>query len=83
MMYPDKYFTPTEARDKVGRAIRTKVNFSGVVKGTTGKVVGFYHHTGKSCGVEIQWDLLGRPTPLVDGFSKDEYVEFLEEIHND
>ncbi len=79
-MDANTYFTPQEARALVGRSIRTKVYFSGVEYGTTGKVVGYYHHTPRLCGVEIQWDLLGRPNPLIDGFSKSEYEQFLEEV---
>lgn len=78
-MPPNEYFTPEEARAKVGRRIRTDFAFSSVERDTTGKVVGFYHHSPKQCGVEVQWDLLGRPTPLVDGFSKTEYQDFLVE----
>jgi hypothetical protein len=38
-------------------------------------------HPGRGCyDVAIQWNLPGRVKPLVDGFSKEEYQRFLEEI---
>jgi hypothetical protein len=54
--------------------IRTKVEFSGVPKGTTG--------TSEVDGKEfkITWDLPNRAKPLVDWFSKDEFEQFLEII---
>ena len=79
-----EYFTAVEVMKKLGQKIRTKVAFSGVPKGTTGTVTGSYGEKEKR--LDITWDLpctadgIPRQKPLVDGFRKDEYEEFLEEI---
>ena len=73
-----RYFSKDEAQSKLGRNIRTKVDFSGVPAGTKGFVYNYYNHSGtKNYGVEIKW---GLDQHLVDGFSKDEYDQFLEEL---
>lgn len=80
--FVNEYFTYEEA-DLLSRKkmrVRSMVNFSGVDAGTTGQVTGWYAHPGQKYGVNIQWDLPGRAHPLVDGFSKAEYVRFLEEV---
>jgi hypothetical protein len=63
----------------VGINIRTKVEFSGVPKGTTGKVIedltpGRNH---KEKEYAIQWGLV-RTKPLVDWFTESEFRDFLE-----
>jgi hypothetical protein len=75
-----KDFTDVEVESKIGKKIRTNHEFSGVPLGTTGTVLRSYEYSDGGFGLEIQWDLKGRMKPLVDGFSKDEYDEFLEEI---
>lgn len=71
------YFTKSEARSKIGKRIKTNREFSGVPVNTCGTVVGMYKYAGsKDCGLNITWDGLH----LIDGFSKDEYEAFLEEI---
>jgi len=77
------HFTYSGALDKQGKKIRTLQEFSGVPAGTTGTVTGMYHRFSSkenNYGLDISWDLPDRLRPLVDGFSKDEYEEFLEEI---
>lgn len=73
------HFTRREALGKLGKKIKTLRHFSGVPAETTGTVTGMYA-CGNSFGLDITWDLPGRARPLVDGFSKDEYEQFLQEI---
>lgn len=74
-----KYFTKSEADKKVGTKIRTLREFSGVPQYTTGKVTGTYEVT-EGCGLDITWDIAHTFKPLTDGFSKDEYDQFLQEL---
>ena len=78
----NEYFTKCEASEKMGRRIRTNVDFSGVTRGTEGVVVEIYSHQypRKNWGVIIRWDLTRK---LNDGFSKTEYETYLEEITDD
>lgn len=75
-----RYFTLAEAREKVGKKIRSLREFSGVPAGTTGTVLRSYEYNDGNVGLDIQWDLPGRYKPLVDGFSRDDYERFLEEV---
>lgn len=77
MIDRDEYFTPEEAQAKVGKRIRTLVEFSGVPKGTNGVVL---PPTDKLVSLPIQWALVGRLKPLVDWFTKWEYEKYLEEL---
>lgn len=77
-----EYFTKQEAADKTGRRIRTKIQFAGVPKSTTGRVL---QPNDELVSLPIQWDLPGRlfgthKKPLVDWFSKRDYESYLEEI---
>ena len=52
-------FTRQEAERKIGKVIRTSVDFSGVPKGTTGKVIkiddtGDFERERESWGVAVQ-----------------------------
>ena len=62
-------------REKVGRTIRTRIAWSGVPRGTEGKVI---EVDGKL--LMIEWKLPGRDKPLVDWFTEAEYAGFLEEV---
>jgi hypothetical protein len=73
----NEYFREYEASRKIGRMIKTNIEFSGVPKDTRGMVVDIYPHNKDNWGVSIQWSLDHK---LVDGFSKTEYVQFLEEV---
>ena len=73
----NEYFREYEAARKIGRMIKTNIEFSGVPKDTRGMVVDIYQHNHMDFGVSIQWSLDHK---LVDGFSKTEYVQFLEEV---
>lgn len=78
----NKYFTWQEASAKMGRRIRTKVYFADVPAGTEGVVCNWYpmgDRRKQEAGVEINWRRwIG--DSLKDGFSKDEYQDYLEEI---
>ena len=74
-----KHFTEAEAKKMIGIKVRTLWEFSGVPAGTTGTVKGYYGYPNRSC-LDISWDLPGRSRPFVDGFSKEEYYQFLEQI---
>jgi hypothetical protein len=80
------YYEREEANSKIGKKIRTLHEFSGVPEGTTGTVLNAYKVTEyppkNRYGLTIQWDLLnldGIYQPILDGFSKDEYEQFLQE----
>ena len=73
-------FTEREAREKIGRRVRTLRAFSGIPEGTLGEVMGMYDDSGKGFWVFIRWSLPSRSHDIVDGFSKDEYLEFLAEV---
>lgn len=72
-------FSAEEAQGKVGRMVRSLVEFSGVPKGTTGRVVAVYEVGRDRFSVDVEWNLPERAKPLRDGFSKDEYERFLVE----
>ena len=69
-----QYFTQVEAEGKVGRRIQTRVDFSGVPRGTTGRVVSAdeagwakpaFGKEEEVYDVAIQWEL-PRPEPSAD-----------------
>ncbi len=73
-------FDHTTALGKVGRRIRTLVEFSGIPQGTTGQVIQA-EPSGAGYTLAIQWELPERRArPLVDWFSRSEYERFLVEI---
>lgn len=72
-----EYFTKQEAQSKIGKRIKTNHEFVDVPVNTCGTVSGTYKYSGSNdYGLDIKWDEL----PFTDGFSKDEYEEFLEEL---
>lgn len=73
-------FEECAALTKVGRRIKTMVEFSGVPRGTFGEVTRA-DRSGEEYTVAIQWELSERlGKPLVDWFTKDEYERFLVEV---
>jgi hypothetical protein len=74
-----EWFTEDEARAKIGTRIRTRVEFSGVRAGMVGTVIRHYA-SGRGRALDIAWEIPGRSALLVDGFSKDEYQQFLMEL---
>lgn len=78
------YFTEDEAKEKVGKEIKTRYAFAGVPEGSAGKVTGIFEIPFSSVnrfGVYVTWRIPNAPSiPMIDGFSKDEYEQFLEEI---
>jgi hypothetical protein len=68
---------------RIGTAVKTKVPYSGVEKGTIGRIVNYYKAGRNSTrdadfyAVEIRWNRFPGDT-LVDGFSKSDYENGLE-----
>lgn len=77
-MTENKYFIQEESLVKIGKRIRTDVEFSGVAKGTEGIV----SEADASGTVAIVWDMPERQKPLMDWFSKTEYEKYLTEIES-
>ncbi len=85
--YERKYFTRSEAEKLVGRRIRSLVDFSGVPKGTTGRVIRA-DPTGQSkppfgeavevFNVAIQWGLPRRQPCIATGIADGESFVFLD-----
>jgi hypothetical protein len=71
------YFSKDEARSKIGKDIKTLTRFADIPIGTTGKVVEAYKMDFGAFGLMIQWNI---SDTIKDGFSKDEYEEFLDEV---
>ncbi|MEW6687324.1 MAG: hypothetical protein AB1393_14160 [Candidatus Edwardsbacteria bacterium] len=76
-------FPKEEALEKVGKTVKTKIEFSGVPKGTVGEVLrpfeGDFDKQGNIISLPIRWNRFQRDK-LIDWFSKQEYYKFLEEI---
>jgi hypothetical protein len=82
----ERFFTRAEAEAKVGKKIRTLVEFSGVPKGTTGQVVrvDLMGKTKSAFGVAsevydvvIQWELTIEPTEVTRGETDGEPFIFI------
>ena len=70
-----RYFDYVQAAKLVGRRIRTKIAWSGVPAGTTGRIVradNSYTESGRLALV-IRWDLPALPKPLEDWFDVNEF----------
>jgi hypothetical protein len=59
-------FTEAEAQAKVGKVVHSLVEFSGVPKGSTGRVIKI-DDLGDGWDVVIQWDLLQPPPSVLQG----------------
>ena len=66
------YFTPTEAKSKLGKTVITKIPLYQLPRGTTGRIVDTY-------SMESGLGLIVSLGDFMDGFSKDDYYRFLEE----
>jgi hypothetical protein len=75
------YFGKEAAEALIGQRVRSLVEFRGVPKGTTGRVVRA-DRTGNddAYSVGVEWDLPSSGKPPVDRFSRDEYYTNLEEV---
>jgi hypothetical protein len=62
-----------------GTEVKSLVEFSGVPVGTKGMVVGNWAMGKGRWGVTVQW-IRAIGGPLSDGFSKNEYQSFLQEV---
>jgi hypothetical protein len=70
-----RYFDYVQAAKLVGRRIRTKIAWSGIPAGTTGRIVradNSYTESGRLALV-IRWDLPERSKPLEDWFDANEF----------
>ena len=76
----EEYFSEEEMNAKIGKLVLSLRNFSNVPVGTVGKIVGGYQR-GKKSGLDIEWLFVHQNRgKLIDGFSKDEYNNFLVEL---
>jgi hypothetical protein len=71
-------FTKREAREKIGHAVRSLIEFAGVPRGTVGQVVDVHEFGEDAFDVVIEWDSPLR-NKLKDRFAKGPYEEFLTE----
>lgn len=78
------YFGKEAAAALVGQRVRSLVEFRGVPKGTTGRVVRA-DQTGdpEAYSVGVEWALPSLGKPPVDTFSRDQYYAYLEEVLGD
>jgi hypothetical protein len=75
------YFGKEAAEALIGQRVRSLVEYRGVRKGTTGKVVRIEARPdGQTYRVGVEWDLPYSGKPPVDLFSRDEYYSYLEEV---
>lgn len=75
------YFGKEAAEALIGQRVRALVEFRGVPRGTTGKVVRASPADGNGgYSVGVEWDLPSRGKPPVDTFSRDQYYSYLEEV---
>lgn len=75
-----RLFDEATALAKVGQRVHTLVEFSGVPRGTVGRVIRADPSDG-GYTLAIQWELAERRAkPLVDWFARNEYEQFLDEI---
>ena len=72
---PSTYFTLPEAQSKLRRRVVTTVTFVDIPANSTGMVTSYYK-MGKLYGLMVKWDHIN----VEDGFSKDDYEEFLREV---
>ncbi|MBI1805084.1 MAG: hypothetical protein HY033_10280 [Ignavibacteriae bacterium] len=88
MMIKQCYFDKPTALSKVGKKIQSLVEFAGVPRGTTGRVMkaDAVNHSllkgtdSKLYDLAIEWDIHDHCTSLVDWFTKVEYEQFLVEV---
>jgi hypothetical protein len=75
------YFGKEAAEALIGQRVRSLVEYRGVRKGITGKVVRIEPQPdGQTYRIGVEWDLPYSGKPPVDWFSRDEYLTKLEEI---
>lgn len=74
------YFSKEAAEALIAQRVRSLVEYRGVRKGTTGKVVRADPRPDGTYCVGVEWDLPYSGKPPVDLFSRDEYYTYLEEV---
>jgi hypothetical protein len=72
-------FTRAEARAKVGRRVRTRVAFAGVLKGALGTILRV-DHVIDGDDVEIAWGRAGRRPPWINSVTMAEDEAHLMEL---
>ena len=72
-------FTGDEAREKLKHKVRSRVEFAGIPKGTTGRVVELHELGHGQFDVVIEWDKNFNNKPLRDRFAKNTYESLLTE----
>ena len=72
-------FTSDEAREKLNHKVRSRVEFAGIPKGTTGRVVELHEIGNGQFDVVIEWDKNFNNKPLRDRFAKNTYESDLME----
>jgi hypothetical protein len=76
-------FSRAEARAKLGRQVRSSVEFSGIPKGTAGRVVQIEEIEPGDFEVVIEWKLPKRQPALCYWLTKKHYRQFLFEDENE
>lgn len=76
----NKYFSKEDAEKKLGKMVISLREFSGIPIGSVGRVASIYGMKNEY-GLDIRWLFIHtKKHRVVDGFSKDEYKEFLQEL---
>jgi hypothetical protein len=79
MTINSNYFTLSEAKLKIGKKVRTQMEFQNVPVGTVGVVTDSHNYSKDQLGLDVTWCIPGRNPSIVDGFDKREYYQFLKE----
>lgn len=72
-------FTVQEAQQKLHHQVRSRVEFAGIPRGTTGRVVELHEFATGQFDVVIEWDKDFNNKPLRDRFAKNTYEQLLDE----
>ena len=81
MFTKSTYFTELEARAMIGRRVRTRVAWSGIPVGTTGRIVDTaVIASGNGWRIAIGWDLKSSERQMIGWFTRNDYELELEEV---
>lgn len=67
------------AEELQGKKVKTTREFSGIEEGTVGEIVEVYEYNDNKYGIGVEWET-ENGNEIIDGFSKDEYDKYLEEV---
>lgn len=70
-------FTGHEARQKLHHQVRSRVEFAGIPRGTTGRVVELHEIDKGEFDVVIEWDRNFDNKPIRDRFAKNTFEQLL------